>query len=110
MDMNNVFGFDKVGFPADDEIEQLYARKSELTDDKDIQAKLLKASMYDPRKSDIYFGTEEEASKAEQIAHKLNQMATDEFMESNYPLEWFSELQGASIYKIANPEVLKPQE
>jgi hypothetical protein len=107
MDMNNVFGFDKVGFTTDREIEELYSRKSELTDDKDIQAKLLRASLYDPRKSDIYFETEEAASKAEQIAHKLNEMTTDEFMQDNYPAEWLQELQGASIYKIPNPSVLK---
>ena len=109
MDMNNVFGFDKVGFPTDTEIEALYARKSELTDDKDIQAKLLKASMYDPRKSDVYFGTKEAASRAEQIAHELNEMTTDEFMESNYPYEWLEELKGASIYKITSPSILKSE-
>lgn len=108
MDMKNVYGFDKVEFPTDTEIEELYSRKSELTDDKDIQAKILRASMYDPRKSDIYFGTVEAASKAEQIAHKLVEMTTDEFMESNYPSEWLSELHGVSIYKIANPSVIKP--
>jgi len=108
MDMNNVFGFDKVGFPSDTEIEELYSRKSELTQDRDTQAKLLRASMYDPRKSDIYFGTEEAALKAEQIAHKLNGMTTEAFMTGTYPHEWLSELPMATIYKVTNPAVLKP--
>lgn len=109
MDINNVFGFDKVAFLSDTEIEDLYTRKSELTKDKDIQAKLFRASMYDPRKSDIYFGTEEAAFKAEQIAHKLNEMTTNEFLVSNYPYEWLSELPEATIYKVTNSSALKPE-
>lgn len=105
--MDNVFGFDKVGFLSDIEIEELYTKRTELTEDKDIQAKLFRASMYDPRKSDIYFITEEAALKAEQIAHKLNEMTTEVFMASNYPAEWLSELPVATIYKVTNPSILK---
>ena len=106
--MDNVFGFDKVGFLSDSEIEVLYTKKSEVISDKDIQIKLLRAGMYDPRRSDIYFGTEEAAIKAEKIAHKLNEMDTDAFMSSNYPSEWLGELPEATIYKVTNPSVLKP--
>lgn len=107
--MNNVFGFDKVGFLSDTEIEELYTKKSEFIKDKDIQTKLFRAIMYDPRKSDIYFGTEEAALKAEQIAHKLNEMTTDEFMTSNYSYEWLSELPEETVYKVTNPSVLNPE-
>ena len=106
--MDNVFGFDKVGFLSDAEIEGLYTKKSEATLDKDIQAKLFRASMYDPRRSDIYFGTEEAALKAEQIAHKLNEMTTDEFVYSSYSYEWLDELPEATIYKVVNPAIIKP--
>jgi len=104
--MDNVFGFNKSKLPTDSEIEELYFKKSEATINKDIQNKLFRASMYDPRKSDIYFGTEEVALKAEQISH--NEMTTGEFMSSSYPYEWLSELPEVTIYKVTNPSVLKP--
>jgi|SRR3990170_271217 len=106
--MDNVFGFNKSKLPTDSEIEELYFKKSEATINKDIQNKLFRASMYDPRKSDIYFGTEEVALKAEQISHKLDEMTTGEFMSSSYPYEWLSELPEVTIYKVTNPSVLKP--
>ena len=107
--MDNVFGFDKVGFLSDSEIEELYTKKSEATLDKDIQAKLFRASMYDPRRSDIYFGTEEAATKAEKIAHKLNKMTLDVFVISSYPCEWLCELPEATILKVTNPSILKSE-
>ncbi len=105
--MDNVFGFNKSGFLTDSEIEDLYTMKSEATTDRNIQDKLFRANMYDPRKTDIYFGAEEAALKAEKIANKLNEMTTDEFMSSNYPYEWLSELPEATVYKVTNPSILK---
>lgn len=105
----DIYGFNKDGFLPDDEIEALYIKKSEGTDDKTIQDKLFRALMYDPRKSDIYFGSEEVTHKAEQIAHKLHEMTNDEFLTSDYPYKWLKELAGAQIYKVTNPKVLKPK-
>lgn len=104
----DVFGFKKVGFLSDSEIEELYTKKVEATVDKVIQDKLFRALMYDPRKSDIYFGSEEDAHKAERIARKLHEMATNVFLASDYPYIWLDELAGAKIYKVNNSEVLKP--
>lgn len=103
----NVFGFNKDGFISDSEIEELYTKKAKATRDKIIQDKLFRALMYDPRKSDIYFGSQEAAEKAEQIAHKLHAMTTDEFLASDYPYNWLDELAGAQILKVTNPGVLK---
>lgn len=107
MYMDNVFGFDKPNLISDTEIEELYTKKSEMTEDKDIQQKLFRASMYDPRKSDIYFSTQEAAVLAEKIAHKLSEMTAIEFMSSSYPYEWLDELPETTIYKIINKSILK---
>ena len=103
---DNVFGFNKDGFLLDSEIEALYLKKSEVINDKAIKSKLSRALMYDPRKSDIYFGSETDAQKAETIAHKLHEMTIDEFLISNYPYNWLDELVGVQIYKVVNPKVL----
>ncbi|MFH1408187.1 MAG: hypothetical protein ABIG91_04120 [Patescibacteria group bacterium] len=110
MQNNKVFGFDKTGFLSDLEIEALYQKKSELITDKTAQDELLKASFYDPRKSDIYFGSVESANKGKEIADKLHQMTEEEFLGSDYAYQWFDELSGASLFKIVNKNVLKPQE
>lgn len=105
--MDNVFGFSKDGFLSDSEIEALYAQKSVTIKDKNIQNKLFKALMYDPRKSDVYFGSEEVAQKAEKIAHKLHSMTKKSFLASDYAYKWLDDLKGAKIYKVTNPKVLK---
>lgn len=107
---NKVFGFDKTGYSSDSEIEALYQKKSELVTDKTVKDKLFKASLYDPRKSDIYFSSVESANKGKEIANKLHRMTTDEFLGSNYSYQWLDELSGASIFKIVNKNVLKQQE
>lgn len=107
--MDNIFSFSKSCFLSDSEIEELYAKKIESTHDQGIQTKLLRASLYDPRRTDIYFSTQEVATQAEKIAHKLNEMTTDEFMTSSYPYGWLSELPEATIYKVTNPSILKAQ-
>jgi len=106
--MADIFSFSKKGFLSDSEIEALYIKKAESVKDKVIQDKLFRALMYDPRKSDIFFGSEEDAHKAEQIALKLHSMDQVAFLESDYPHFWLNELSGARIYKIANKEMLSP--
>jgi len=103
---DNVFGFNKDRFLPDSEIEALYLKKSEATNDKAIQNKLTRALTYDPRKSDIYFGSETDAQRAETIAHKLHEMTIDEFLTSDYPYRWLDELVGVQIYKVVNQKVL----
>jgi len=105
--MDNVFGFSKDGFPPDSEIEEMYIKTAESVEDRVIQDKLFRALLYDPRRSDIYFGTEEDAHKAEEIAHKLNSMSKESFLTSGYAYEWLDELSGAQIFKIVDPKVLK---
>ena len=105
--MDNVFGFSKDGFMPDTDIEALYAQKAVGVNDKNIQNKLFRAQLYDPRKSDIYFGSEKDAHKAEQIAYKLHEMTTDAFLTSDYPYKWLDELAEAKIFKVVNPNVLK---
>jgi len=111
MNSNSVFGFDKGGYLPDSEIEKLYQEKikSLTNDEKEIGEKLFKASWYDPRRSDIYFDTEDTANKAQEIANKLHSMSKGEFMSSNYSYGWFDELSGASLFKIVNKSVLKPK-
>jgi hypothetical protein len=106
---NDVYGFNKNGFLSDSEIEELYAKKSERVEDKKTQDKLFHALMYDPRKSDIYFGSEKDAHKAESVAHKLDAMTTETFISSDYPYQWLDELVGTKICKVTNPDVLNPQ-
>lgn len=105
-----IFGFDKTGYLSDSEIEALYQKKSELVNNKEVQNKLFNASLYDPRKSDIYFSSAESANKGKEIADKLHKITTEEFLNSNYAYQWFDELSGASIFKIVNKNVLKPLE
>jgi hypothetical protein len=103
---NQVYGFSKNEFLSDLEIEKLYEKKAEGTNDKSIQDKIFSALMFDPRKSDINFGSEANANKAEAIAHKLHEMTTDEFLTSDYPYKWLDELAGAHIYKVVNPKAI----
>lgn len=106
---NKVFGFDKTGYLSDSEIEKLYQRKLELVTDKAIQNKIFKASFCDPRKSDIYFDSEESANIGKSIADKLNQMSENDFFESDYSWKWFEDLSGDSLFKITNKNVLNKQ-
>lgn len=108
-DKNKVFGFDKTGYLSDSEIEALYQKKSESIIDKTVKDKLFKASLYDPRKSDIYFSSVESANKGKEIADKLDKITTEEFLSSDYAYQWFDELSGASLFKIVNKSVLKPK-
>ena len=105
--MDGVFDYKKVGFLSDTEIEAIYAKKSKSINDKSIQQKLFRASIYDPRKSDVYFGSQECALKAEKIADKLNRMPEAVFLSSSYPYKWFDELEGETIFKIVNKKILK---
>jgi len=105
---NSVFGFDKSGYLQDSEIEELYLEKLKLVNNKEVQDKLFRASFYDPRKSDIYFSSVESANKGKEIADKLDKMAAEEFLSSDYVYQWFDELSGASLFKVVNKNVLKP--
>lgn len=105
--MGKMFNYEKGGFSTDTEIELLYIDKAKMTSDKTRQEKLFRASMYDPRKSDIYFGSEKAALKAEAIAKNLQKLTKIEFMDSDYPFVWLDELAGESIFKVVNKKKIK---
>lgn len=64
-------------------------QKEELIgEDKKIFDLLIRASMYDPRRSDVGYGTKEMVEKGQEIAAKLDAMSEEEFMTSPFALEW----------------------
>lgn len=103
---NTKFGFDKNYNLTDDEIEKWYVERMTSESDKVIADKLFRASLCDPRRSDVYFDSNETAMKAKRIADKLNDLSLDEFSTSNYPYKWLDGLSGGSIFKIINKNVL----
>lgn len=106
IDNKTIHSFDKNSCPAVEQIEKLYQRKIENTSDGSVKLKLERALFFDPRKPDIYFGSEKAAQMAEVIADKLNSLSTEEFLSSNYPYEWLDELGGESLFRILDPSVL----
>lgn len=112
MQNNTVFGINKNSYLTDSEIERLYREKIEALSDneKEIKNKLFKASLYDPRRTDIYFGSEEAANKAQQVGDKLHLMTKEDFMSGDYPYKWIDELAGESIFRIINKKVLSTKD
>lgn len=106
--VNKTFSFSKDNYTSDKEIEELYNRKIESTSSVDIQNKLFRARMYDPRKSDVYFGSEKVALKAQEIGKRLQKLSLEEFIASDYPFMWLDELAGEAIFKVVNKKILKP--
>lgn len=49
---------------------------------------LVRASMYDPRRPDVGFGSKEMVEKGFEIGAKLDKMSEKEFMINSYVLEW----------------------
>lgn len=104
--------FDKSSYLSDSEIEKQYREKINSLEDggEETRDKFFKASLYDPRRTDVYFGSKESAEKAQEIANRLHIMSKEEFMASDYPYKWIDELPGVSIYKIVNKKVLIPKD
>lgn len=107
---NTKFSFDKKYNLTDGEIEKMYVDRMESTSDKVIIDKLFRASLCDPRRSDVYFDSNETAMKAKEIANKLNDILPHEFSTSDYAYTWLDDLSGGSIFKIINKDVLKSKE
>lgn len=112
-----VSSFDKSGFADAKTIESLYGRMMDkilksnnpaLTEK--IKGQLVKrlqrCRYYDPRLPDVYYGSAEDAAKAQQIAEKLHRMTPDEFLSSTYSYLWLDDLTGAQLYKVIDPSVL----
>lgn len=104
---NTKFGFDKNYDLTDDEIEKRYVERMTSESNKVIADKLFRASLCDPRRSDVYFDSNETAMRAKGIADKLNDLSLNEFSTSDYSYKWLDELSGAGIFKVINKDVLK---
>lgn len=61
-------------------------------EEKEAYDKLIRCSMYDPRRFDVGYGTKEMVYKGIEIADKLDRFADEEFMTSRYVLEWIDEI------------------
>lgn len=116
-----VYSPNRTGFADAKTIEELYEKKidwilklNHSTVTEEIKDKLVKrlqrCQFYDPRLPDIYYGTEESARKAIEIAAKLHTMTEKEFLVSEYPYQWLSELPNVSLFKVVDPSVLTPVE
>lgn len=60
--------------------------------DKEAYDKLIRCSMYDPRRPDVGFETKEMVYKGFEIADKLDRLTDEEFMTNSYVLEWIDEI------------------
>lgn len=117
----NVYSPDRTGFADAEIIDSLYERMMDKILKSDNPAltekikdqlvkRLQRCQYYDPRLPDVYYGTEEAATKAQQIGEKLHRMTQDEFLSSAYSYLWLDELPNVSLFKVVDPSVLTPIE
>lgn len=64
-------------------------QKEQLAEDeRKIYDILVRASMYDPRRPDVGFGTKEMVEKGYEISARLDTFNDEQFMTDPYVLEW----------------------